>query len=311
MTPAQTQRGAPIRNVLSGAFILFFIFPVYGQTGQWSGLPNAPVPSSRINDVFFVNPRIGWVVSGAGLIYRTTNGGTSWVQQLNKTSSTHFRSVGFIDSLRGWVGCLGIGDVTHPEVTDTTILYHTTNGGITWDPVNAVSGAIPRGFCGMQVVNDSVICGVGRVRGPAFFYRSTDAGATWKVTDMGFHAAGLVDVRFFGPDTGFAVGLTDSNNDSSSGIVLATTDGGQNWTQRFKSTRKGEWCWKLSFPSRNVGYASLQRDVQSPIYFLKTTDGGNTWTEHLFISSYYFVQGVGFKNDTLGWIGGSGTLPPV
>ncbi|MBI3004885.1 MAG: hypothetical protein HYY49_05650, partial [Ignavibacteriales bacterium] len=287
----------------------FFPSHVPAQTGTWSSLPNAPVPPSRINDGFFISPSTGWVVSGAGLIYKTTNGGASWTPQLNKSNSTHFRSVGFVDPLRGWVGCLGIGDVNHPEVTDTSILYATTNGGASWTPVNAVSSAQPRGFCGMHVVNDSVICAVGRVRGPATFYRTTDRGATWTVKDMNSYAAGLVDVYFVHRDTGFAVGLTNSLHDSSSGVVLSTFDGGQTWTQRFKTTRKGEWCWKISFPSRNVAYVSLQRNSFSPIYILKSTDGGMTWSEKLFSSSYYFVQGIGFKNDSLGWVGGSGSLP--
>ncbi|MGB2870078.1 MAG: T9SS type A sorting domain-containing protein [Bacteroidota bacterium] len=292
--------------------LLSFLIPAlsFSQvSGQWSPLPNAPTPSSRINDGFFISPSVGWVVSGAGLIYKTTNGGTSWTQQLNKTNSTHFRSVGFLDSLRGWVGCLGIGDVTHPEVTDTTILYRTTNGGTTWTPVNAISGAIQRGFCGMHVVNDSIICAVGRVRGPAYFYKTTDQGATWAIRNMSAFAAGLVDVWFVHPDTGFAVGLTNSLHDSSSGVILKTTDGGLTWAKKFTTSRKGEWCWKISFPSRSTAYVSLQRDVLSPIYILKSTDGGETWSEKLFSNSYYFMQGIGFITPVHGWLGGSGSLP--
>lgn len=275
---------------------------------QWSTIPGAPVPSSRINDIFFVDEQRGWIASGAGVIYRTENGGVTWQLQFQK-SGTHFRSIGFADEQRGWAGCLGIGDPNNPSSVDTTLIYSTTNGGATWQPEPSVSGAIPRGFCGIHVVNDTVVYGVGRVRGPAYFYRTLDGGTTWDVRDLGFHAGGLIDVYFVTVDTGFAVGLTNGNHSLSSGIVLRTTDRGETWMPMHTTPRTGEWCWKISFPSRSTGYVSLQRNSLSPIYFLKTTDGGETWTDRLFSQSYYFVQGLGFANDTLGWVGGNSTQP--
>src|SRR5690606_29256452 len=117
------------------------------------------------------------------------------------------------------------------------------------------------------------------------------------------------DVYFPHPDTGFAVGLTNEEHSLSRGVVLATTDGGETWETRFTTTRTGEWSWKLSFPTRNTGYASLQRNSRSPIYFLKTTDGGETWEEKLFTSGYYFVQGIGFVDENTGWLGGNTAEP--
>lgn len=127
---------------------------------------------------------------------------------------------------------------------------------------------------GMHVVDDSTVVAVGRVRGPSSFIRTTDRGETWTSTDMSAHAAGLIDVNFPHPDTGFAVGLTDEERDLSRGVILATTDVGATWEQRFSTSRTGEWCWKISFPRRSTGYVSLQRNNRSPIYFLRTTDGG-------------------------------------
>jgi hypothetical protein len=147
------------------------------------------------------------------------------------------------------------------------------------------------------------------VRGPAFFIKTTDSGQTWTSKDMSAHAAGLIDVYFPDPDTGIAAGLTNSDHEQSSGVILYTEDGGETWEERFRTTRTGEWIWKLSFPSRDVGYASLQRNSQSPIYFLKTTDGGATWEENLFRSEHYFVQGIGFVTEDEGWIGGNSSDP--
>jgi photosystem II stability/assembly factor-like uncharacterized protein len=308
---AETQRIAK-KILMTKRFTLLYLLIafsphclIHAQTpGSWQTLPNAPI-TSRHNDAYFVNPNLGWIVSGAAQIYKTTDGGASWQLQFSNVA-THLRSVGFIDSLRGWAGNVGLGEFS---TTDSTVLYETADGGQSWLPMETFVGPKPRGLCGMHVVNDTVICAVGRVRGPSFFVRTIDAGKTWVSKDMSAYAAGLIDVYFFHPDTGFAVGLTNVTHDQSHGVVLSTTDGGLTWEKRYTTPRSGEWCWKLSFPSRRVGYASLQRNSLTPIYFLKTTDGGKTWQDKLFSASYYFVQGIGFVNELEGWIGGNSSLP--
>lgn len=272
--------------------------------GDWQTLTSVPVVN-RYNDAFFVSPTRGWIVNGAGQIYRTDDGGEKWTRQLNQGIS-HFRSVAFLDSLRGWAGNVGVGEY---GTTDSTVLYHTEDGGETWLPVEDFQGPQPRGLCGMHVLNDSSIFAVGRVRGPAFFAKTADAGKTWTSKDMREHAVGLIDVYFFNPDSGVAVGLTNNSNSQSSGIVLFTADGGETWEQRHLTSRTGEWCWKITFPSRKVGYVSLQRNSSGPVYFLKTTDGGQTWESKLFTGFHYFVQGIGFITEEVGWIGGTSLFP--
>lgn len=288
-------------------FLTFLVAgpPTLARAQSWEALPNAPV-TQRHNDVYFVSPDTGWAVSGAAEIHRTNDGGETWTRQFFQSES-HLRSVGFLDARRGFAGNVGRGEF---GTTDPTALYETEDGGATWTPVGIFHGRTPMGLCGMFVVNDSVVVAVGRVRGPASFVRTTDSGRTWHSKDMSAYAAGLIDVYFSHPDTGYAVGLTDSDHEQSSGVVLATTDGGETWEKRFTTSRTGEWFWKMSWPTRRTGYVSLQRNNRSPIYFVKTSDGGKTWEEKLFSSSHYFVQGIGFVNETTGWIGGNSNDPP-
>lgn len=289
-------------------FFLTFLFagvPLLLYAQSWETLSNAPV-TQRHNDVYFVSPDTGWAVSGAAEIHRTNDGGRTWTRQFFQSES-HLRSVGFLDARRGFAGNVGQGEF---GTTDQTALYETDDGGETWTPVGIFHGRTPRGLCGMFVVNDSVVVAVGRVRGPAAFVRTTDRGLTWHSKDMSAYAAGLIDVYFSHPDTGFAVGLTDPDHDRSRGVVLATTDGGETWEKRFTTSRTGEWFWKMSWPTRRTGYVSLQRNTRSPIFFVKTSDGGETWDEKLFSSSHYFVQGIGFVDETTGWIGGNSFDPP-
>lgn len=272
---------------------------------KWETLSSAPF-GTRKNDVAFINNDLGWIVSGLGEAHRTTDGGQSW-QLMFKQDSTFFRSVAFANADLGFIGNLGPDEYGGPTITDKNLIYRTTNGGFSWSPISNISGVTGKGICGMQAVNKDVIYAVGRVRGPSAFMASYDGGDSWISKDMSSFAAGLVDVYFFNPDTGFAVGLTNSDHSASRGIVLYTTDAGSSWTQKYTTSREGEWCWKINFPSRNVGYVSIQRNSGSPINFIKTTDGGNTWFEKQFFASHYLVQGIGFANDTLGWIGGNST----
>ena len=292
--------------ILLQLLILFSPALSFSQIGNWVELPNAPVVT-RFNDIQFLNENKGWAVNGWGQIYHSPDGGETWEMQFEQTNS-HFRSVGFFDELNGWVGNVGEGEF---GATDSTNLYYTEDGGVSWFPFNDFTGPLPKGLCGIQVISDSVLYAVGRVRGPGFFVKTSDKGVNW--TSYSFNqyvsVAGLIDLHFFSPDTGFIVGLTDADHNQSRGIVLKTTDGGETWMPVHISSRLGEWAWKIHFPSKTVGYVSLQRNYESPIYFLKTVDGGATWDEMLFMNDYYFIQGIGFIDENLGWMGGNSSYP--
>lgn len=280
-------------------------------TPQWRTLPNAPyLSSSRQDDSWFINPNVGWVANGIGQIWRTTNGGSSWLKQFDHgtpTDKVYFRCITFADSLRGWAGNLGTEEFG--GAVDTNIIYQTTNSGLTWTANNNFFPQKPRGVCGIQAVGDSFVYGVGRVRGPAFFIRSTDQGISWQTRDMSAFVMGLLDVYFWTPDSGIVCGHTGPVNSSSSGRVLFTSDRGTTWQTLYTTSRLGEWCWKINFPTRRVGYISLQKNTGDTVNFLKSTDGGMTWQEKRFTNGAYYVQGIGFATENVGWLGGNGGSP--
>jgi photosystem II stability/assembly factor-like uncharacterized protein len=270
---------------------------------QWV-TTSASVLSWRYDDVYFTNPDIGWAVRyslGAdGKILKTINGGTTWQDQ-TCSNGAKYRDVGFLDSLNGFVGTLESG--YNPE--DTIIMYQTTDGGTTWNPVSNLPGPRPGGICGMYVVNDSTLYACGRYFGPAGFYKTTNKGTTWSYQSFTGMAGGIVDLHFFNKDIGIAVGSSASYS-TGYGRILRTTDGGNTWTIVHTSANAKEICWKISFPSPNIGYVSLESFRPGGAqYFLKTTDAGLTWTDMPFLASgSYNAQGIGFINDTTGWIGG-------
>jgi len=282
---------------------------------SWETLPNAP-RYVRFDDVFFLNPDLGWTVRPANLygnsswygqIYRTRDGGESW-QLLKDSSPTYYRSIGFADSLTGWIGNLGDTSRVNniPTTTDTIPLYFTTNGGNSWAPVNNIPVPKPKGICGISVATDSVIYAYGRWYGPPVLLKTTDKGNTWNSKSMSAYAGGLIDGYFFNKDTGFISGTSPGQK----AMILKTEDGGNSWKTVYQSVRNDtDGVWKLSFPAGATGYATIERWARSTwnqnTWFLKTTDSGNTWQEHPF-NTATDLQGIGFINDSTGWMGGWG-----
>ncbi len=289
------------QTVFCFALLLFLANAVHAQTPpRWRTLVNSPAASNgRHDDIFFVSNALGWAVNGNGNIFKTTDGGAFWM--LLFTANVYFRSVAFVDSLRGWAGTL----------SSQRPLYETTDGGATWNVVQNIPAPLPSGICGFSIVGDSVVYGSGRVDGPARLIKTTDRGRTWQSFDLSSVAAFLVDCYFSSPDSGIVVGGTNLDLRQSRCIVLFTANGGTTWSVRHVGSRMNEWCWKISFPSRNVGYISLERLWDSgdttQVYFLKTTNRGVTWAEKLFLTRHYDEEGIGFVTDSLGWIGGWAT----
>ena len=273
------------------------------QNPVWQTLPNAPVSTSRMDDLFFVSPQVGWILNNNYVdpigfyaeIWKTTDGGFSWTLQL--TLNQYLRSVGFVDSLTGWVGT-----VFDPD----SLLFQTTDGGASWSLVENIPEPRPSGICGISVVNDSVIYASGRYSGPPRVIKTTDRGASWTAYDLSAYVGALVDCYFFSPDSGFVVGSSNGDYTNAYTRILFTSDGGATWATRHAGVRLGELCWKIQFLTRTTGYVSIEKFPFGPTYYLKTTDGGASWNDQLFLNTLYEVQGIGFVADSLGWIGGWG-----
>ena len=75
--------------------------------------------------IYFTNSNTGWAV-GAGIILKTTDGGTNWNPQITGTSYQLY-SVHFSDSNFGWA-------VGYDGNASSGIILKTTDGGINWNP---------------------------------------------------------------------------------------------------------------------------------------------------------------------------------
>jgi len=283
------------------SFLLIMLVSYFSQAQSWSLLNNSPSAGFRHDDIYFVSADTGWVVNVDGYIYKTTDGGTSWITQLFQPA-TSFRCVGFANANKGWAGNLGPGSWS--PTTDTVPLYQTIDGGITWQPVTSITGPWPKGLCGISVVNDSVVYAVGRVGGPCYMMKTADGGASWTSVNFNPPAFFLIDCHFFSADTGLVAGCTGTNSNDVRYAIFYTTDGGQSWLQVASTPSFHGHCWKLNFPSRYTGYASVEAwPGMDSIPVLKTVDGGLTWQEKIWSIPLWYEQGIGFINDSVGWCG--------
>ncbi len=290
-------------------FILIISVCMGQQDTLWHELPDAPVAPSELkkhDDLFFRNDTTGWLVTRSGQIFRTSDGGTSWLEQLHD-STAYMRCIRFFDDINGIAGNLLADSLGN-------VLYKTNNAGITWSVVDtaAITGEIPYGLCGLYAVDSLTIFGCGRHHGPSYFVRSFDGGISWESFNMSDSVGALIDLYFWDQNHGIMIGGTDEHSDSSHMLVLYTENSGDSWSTVYLGERTMEWGWKISFPTETIGYISIQKKPfldSTTEYFLKSTDGGLTWFEFPFMfadtseEDVYSAQAIGFITPTRGWMG--------
>ncbi|MDC8002552.1 YCF48-related protein [Aureisphaera galaxeae] len=280
--------------------ILLFCFlssSVFSQT--WETL-NASTLSWRFEDLYFVDEDKGWVVDGAGQVLHTADGGENWTQQYFN-SDYYFRSVEFYNDQIGFAGTLANGN---PSAS----LLKTIDGGQTWvDITNSLPNNVP-GICGISMVDENTIYITGVFFGSAYVMKSTDQGQSWSYASLASLCNGLVDIHFVDENNGFAVGQS-AQGTGLRAIIIGTTDGGDTWNELAIADHVNQRAWKIQMLNEIVFYASIEEFEPSPQYF-KSVDGGQSWGLQTVetTNTSGTMQGIGFLNEDLGWIGGFGEL---
>lgn len=280
--------------------ILFLVqLSGYSQTQSWHALPNAPLYiNDRNEDLFFINSSTGWVINLDGHVYKTTSAGDTWdtVTSLGRP----LRSTGFFDSNTGIIGTLNI----------TNLLYRTSNGGLNWTDISSsIQGVKPKGICGISVINSSTAYACGRYNCPANIIKTTDSGLNWISQPIDTsQISSLIDCLFWTSDSGIVVGGYSPTNNYLTGhsVILLTGNGGLNWTRVYYSSRANEWCWKINFVNHYLGFVSIENH-NAPTFILKTINGGFNWQEIQLPSYITDLEGIGFINESTGWVGGWGS----
>lgn len=275
-------------------FILLFCLNLNAQS-SWQSVPNivSNTNNQRFDDVFFLNDNLGWAANGSfAAVYKTTDGGLTWSEQLNETDLSgnfYFRNIEFLNNNVGFIGTLN------------GTFFKTIDGGTSWTEVTNITPN-PQAICGLNTIGTSTIYGCGAYFEPAFIIKSTDSGLTWQYIDMSAHANALVEIYFLSETVGFASGRSDNGAN-----ILKTTDGGITWTEIYNSNITGEYVWKLQVldSNPNVIFGAVEAFGSNLGQLIKSTNGGITWSS--YNAPETAIQAVGFINENHGWMGGHTT----
>lgn len=92
---------------------------------------------------------------------------------------------------------------------------------------------------------------------------------------------------------GYACGMEYTYD--ADGVIVKTTDGGDNWTQIWPASGTIDGLQGIWFIDENTGYAGGWNN-----YFIKTTDGGTTWTPVACASDVWYYTDIEFWDSNNG-----------
>ncbi|RMD51081.1 MAG: hypothetical protein D6830_01225, partial [Ignavibacteria bacterium] len=234
------------------------------SANSWTILNDATIVGDMMA-VDFINSADGWIGGQNGVIYHTTNQGTTWSVQNPATlsSAAFIRDIYFVNASKGFVAG-----------TNGTYGY-TTDGGATWNISEASVNFQGKIFFDIEFTDVSN----GWMLGTSDAIRSTDGGSNWNVTGLPTVAFGgiMYDMDLAAANTWFISG--------ENGIVAKTTDAGGNWT--YTTVGNGSFnLYGCSFANADTGWVVGDGGV---IY--KTTDGGTNWTSQIATVTREYLNG--------------------
>jgi photosystem II stability/assembly factor-like uncharacterized protein len=215
------------------------------------------VPDAIVGDAYFHDRNNGWAVTQGGNKYsflRTTDGGKSWLTVKSQATGALvsiltgvvIRSAGNNDA---WIELIGGSGMSQTSYS----LFHTVDGGRTWQPVLANSGA---------------------GSGPAPGYKMEDK--TQVPANVGSGPGTLYVVN---PKTAFMGGVCMACENSNT--MGKTIDGGKTWIN-LKAEFPGYGTQQIAAADANHIWW-INTDYSAPSVMYTSSDGGKHWSKvHTF-----------------------------
>lgn len=249
----------------------------------------ATISGAVIHDISFASSQIGYVAAELGQVWKTTDGGATWVEVLNLGFPYYFYGV----------QAAGENDVVISGFNDSNfegLIRFSHNGGQTWtnDIVLTTTGWGDR----IHYINANVALEMDQLNLDAAngAHYTTNGGAvasdwTYVVPDP--------NGGWFGDQFSY---LTD-NHARASGINYCTSlNGGAAWTcgPSIDSVFDGPTFF-VNDTYGWVGGGEISPDVEGWVHV--TTDGGNTWSGRTLDISWP-VREILFLTPKIGWAAG-------
>jgi len=237
---------------------------------NWSLLTTPAINETYVT-LDFLNGSTGYVGTAPANVYKTTNGGASWITQSTAGSGTVL-SVQMIDVNSGYAL--------------STSLRKTTNGGTNW-----VSVSIPAGtWSNMNVLDMDVLFINGATapsNGNPIIYKSTNGGGNW--TNVSGDLPDSISVN----KTKW-LSLNDGIAGCTGGLMAKTSNGGANWAVSNPGILS---IADVAFSNKNLWYAVSNTGGNYPI--VKNTDNITSISVNINTGIEGFWNGATQVSDTV------------
>jgi photosystem II stability/assembly factor-like uncharacterized protein len=269
--------------------------------------PPKPIQMPSMAELSAPSASVVWTIVDARYLYRSVDRGATWEQRPVPAPSQYFPpEISFISDTEGWYSVSG--EPSGDCASEAIAIWHTTDAGLTWQPLgsNGIAGAqckqglsfvdSNRGFLDAWDPNH-----------PGVIYRTTDGGRTWaassplpnppgaKTTCIDCIATRSAIVRAFGSTL-----LVPAEQESGPGFeyVLRSNDGGATWVPAASAPDVGG----------NVTLVTAYRWLKliGPDQSIETTNGGSSW--HRYASDYSQAAPVAADFDFADSMVGYGTV---
>jgi photosystem II stability/assembly factor-like uncharacterized protein len=209
--------------------------------------------------IAFPSASVGYIVGGGGSIMKTTDGGSTWVDQTSPIPDSFF-DVFFKSETEGWI------------VGDNGVIVYTTDGGTNWIEHSQSRALTTADLNTVYFVDD-----YGWTGGDSEdIFRTTDGGTTWYLAEALISTMEVEGISFVDTLVGYAAVDGDG--------IIYSTDGGLNWTSAALN------FGPAPYPSRKdieaiftvddtlavaTGWGSMSG--AQPTIILVSKDAGQTW----------------------------------
>lgn len=215
--------------------LIFLYLPI---TAQWVYQTSA---NENLNDVYSIDENVAVIVGDSGLILKTIDGGTTWLEKISGTSEM----LGRVHFANGNIGF---------SIGSSGTFLKTTDGGENW--LSMQEGQFSN-LTGIACINENIIYLVDAY----FLKKSIDGGQTFSVINDGEY---LYNIQFINEMVGFAM---------AGDFAYKTVDGGVSWTILNNSITTSfyyQFFSPIYFVNDLFGY------VMSGNELYRTMDGGAT-----------------------------------
>lgn len=230
-----------------------------------TGQPNG---NGRLNTIAFhpTNANTFWVGAPAGGLWKTTDGGQSWVSNTDNLPTLGVSSI-LIDPTNTNVMYIGTGDRDAGDSPGLGV-YKSTDGGQTWFQSNSGMGNKVVGAMIMHPSNSSYI--LAATSGGV--YRTTNGGSSWTLES---NNSNYKDIKWK-PGSSTIAYATETTSPAG---FYKTTDGGDNWTEITTGLPTNSQRYVIGVSANDASVVYLLSSIASAYQGLyKSTDSGSSFT---------------------------------